>query len=134
MTTLRDDDGVSPGFARHVASTPTASVPLVVGLVHEALERREATVEDELEVAELALVEADVEKRVTLGEKGRLDGRIADVEVLEDCGAFLAVGSVGLCATPRGQHFVAKADAGSPRMVKDERLTMFEKESGGEWV
>ena len=70
--------------------------PLVVGLVHESLERGEATVEDELEVAELALVETDVEERVTLGQEGGLDGSIADVEVLEDRSAGLAVRSVCL--------------------------------------
>lgn len=73
------------------------SAPLVVLLAHEALEGREATVEDELEVAQLALRQAEVDELLRLGDELLLDRRIAHVEVLEDT----AVGRVGLPAGTR---------------------------------
>ena len=58
--------------------------PIVVLLVHETLQRGEATVDDELEIAKLALVEHDG------GELLRLSGEliaarsIAGNEILKD--------------------------------------------------
>jgi hypothetical protein len=64
---------------------------LVVLLAHEALEGRETTVQDELQVAELALGKTDVGELLRLGEELLAKGSIADVKVLEDT----TVGSVG---------------------------------------
>lgn len=58
--------------------------PIVVLLVHETLQRGEATVDDELEIAKLALVQDD--GRELLGLRGQLVAArgIASDEVLED--------------------------------------------------
>lgn len=67
--------------------------PLVVLLDHEAFQRREATVHDEFEVAELSLGECDVREGVRLCEELRPQGSVPDVEILEN--GILSVRYVG---------------------------------------
>lgn len=68
------------------------NVRLVVGLSHESLEGRETSVEDELEVTKLALRQANVGQRVGLLKESIVEGKVANVKVLEDS----AMGCVGL--------------------------------------
>lgn len=68
---------------------------LVILLAHEALERGEASVEDELEVAELAVGETDLGSEVVgLGEELLVNGSVAKVKILEDS-AVRSVGHLG---------------------------------------
>lgn len=68
------------------------SSPLVICLVVEALEGGETSVEDELEVTQLTLGQADVGEVVGFSEERVVEGSVADVKVLEDS----AVRCVGL--------------------------------------
>lgn len=58
--------------------------PLVIFLAHESFERGEATVEDEFEVTKLTLGEGQSSQIVTLVRQLLLDGRVANVQVLEN--------------------------------------------------
>jgi hypothetical protein len=70
---------------------------LVISLSHESLQRRETTVEDELEVTKLTLRQANVGERVGLLEESIVQGKVANVKVLEDS----AVRCVGLQKSAR---------------------------------
>lgn len=63
-------------MARHTA-------PLEVSLVGEALEGRETTVEEELQVTELSLAQADGRERVALFEELLVLVGVASVQVLK---------------------------------------------------
>lgn len=58
--------------------------PIVVLLVHETLQRGEATVDDELEIAELALVQDDSGEGLGLSGELVAAGSIAGNEILQD--------------------------------------------------
>ena len=60
------------------------NAPIVVLLVHETLERRETTVDDEFEIAKLALVEHDGGELLGLGEELIATRSVAGNEILED--------------------------------------------------
>ena len=60
------------------------NTPIVVLLVHETLERGEATVDDELEIAKLALVEDDGGKLLGLGGELSVARSIAGNKILKD--------------------------------------------------
>ena len=73
-------------------SSAFISSPFVVLLAHEALERRETSVQDEFEVAELPLGQTNVGELLRLLNELLAKGSIANVEIFEDT----AVGRVGL--------------------------------------
>jgi hypothetical protein len=58
--------------------------PIVVLLVHETLQRGEATVDDELEIAELALVQDDSGESLGLGGEFVAARSIASNKILQD--------------------------------------------------
>jgi hypothetical protein len=58
--------------------------PIVVLLVHETLQRGEATVDDELEIAELALVQDDSGECLGLGGEFLTTRSIAGNKILQD--------------------------------------------------
>jgi len=60
------------------------NAPIVVLLVHETLERREATVDDKLEIAKLALVQHDGGELLGLGGELIAARSIAGNKILED--------------------------------------------------
>jgi hypothetical protein len=60
------------------------NTPIVVLLVHETLERGEATVDDELEIAKLALVEDDGGELLGLGRELSVARSIAGNQILKD--------------------------------------------------
>lgn len=88
---LVDIESDGHGEKVSVGQTHVSQATIVVGLIHETLERGEATVDDEFEIAQLTLGEDEVGKRVGFDEELGCDGSIADEEVLEDS----AVGCVG---------------------------------------
>lgn len=61
-----------------------SDAPIVVLLVHETLERREATVDDEFEIAKLALVEDNGGELLGLGEELVATRSIAGNKILKD--------------------------------------------------
>ncbi len=76
-------EGDGHGEEVAVGETHVVEAAVVVGLVHEALERGEAAVDDELEIAELTLGEHELGERVRLGAQLRRDGSIAHEQILE---------------------------------------------------
>jgi len=58
--------------------------PIVVLLVHETLQRGEATVDDKLKIAKLALVQDDSGELLGLGGEFVAAGSIAGNKILED--------------------------------------------------
>jgi hypothetical protein len=58
--------------------------PIIILLVHETLQRREATVDDQLEIAKLALVQDNGRELLGLCEEFIAAGSIAGNEILED--------------------------------------------------
>jgi hypothetical protein len=58
--------------------------PIVVLLVHETLQRREATVDDELEIAKLALVQDDRGEVLGLSGEFVATRSIAGNKILQD--------------------------------------------------
>jgi len=74
-----------------VGETVVLADAIVVLLVHETLERREATVDDKLEIAKLALVEHDGGELLGLGGELIAARSIAGNKILKDT----AVGRVG---------------------------------------
>ena len=58
--------------------------PIVVLLVHETFQRREATVDDELEIAKLTLVQDNGRELLGLSEELIAARSIAGNEILED--------------------------------------------------
>ena len=69
---------------RAVSETHVGKASLIIRLVHEAFERREATGDDELQVTQLALVEDNVRQRFCLFQQRRRDRRIARQEILKN--------------------------------------------------
>jgi len=61
-----------------------SNAPIVVLLVHETLERGEATVDDELEIAKLALVQHDGGELLGLGGELSVARSIAGNQILKD--------------------------------------------------
>lgn len=101
-------DGNGPERARgkaHVLDNATYQVslpstigvslclPIVVLLVQETLERRETTVEDELEITQLTVGKDKRRERLNLSKQSLLLAGVTNVQVLEDA----TVGSVGHC-------------------------------------
>ena len=60
------------------------NAPIVVLLVHETLERGEATVDDQLKIAKLALVEDDGGELLGLGGELSVARSIAGNKILKD--------------------------------------------------
>jgi hypothetical protein len=58
--------------------------PIIILLVHETLQRREATVDDQLEIAKLALVQDNGRELLGLCEEFIAAWSIAGNEILED--------------------------------------------------
>ena len=56
----------------------------VVGLIHEAMEGGETTVEDEFEIAKLSLRQSNVGEGVGFREERAVEGSIPNVEIAED--------------------------------------------------
>jgi hypothetical protein len=76
------------GFCQRVFLVPCSilqsNAPIVVLLVHETLERGEATVDDELEIAKLALVKDDGGELLGLGGELSVARSIAGNQILKD--------------------------------------------------
>lgn len=90
----RDDTASSYLRVRFRTSShkPESGSPLVILLAHEALEGRETSVHDKLQVAELPLSQTNVGELLRLLDELLAKGGIANVEILEGT----AVGRVGL--------------------------------------
>ena len=81
---LVDIEGDGHGKKVAIGQTHGVEAPVVVGLVHEALQRGEATVDDEFEIAKLTLGEDELGERVGFLTKLSSNGSIANEQVLED--------------------------------------------------
>jgi hypothetical protein len=81
-----------------------SDTPIVVLLVHETLERGEATVDDELEIAKLALVEDDGGELLGLGGELSVARSIAGNKILKDTTCDVVVSMIisqtGLSGSP----------------------------------
>lgn len=95
---LVDIESDGHGEEVSVGQTHGLETPIVVGLVHEALEGGETTIDDEFEIAELALGEDEFGESVCLLGELSGDGSIANKQVLQDT----TVRSVGHFGTERG--------------------------------
>ncbi|KAI3482287.1 hypothetical protein L1887_55048 [Cichorium endivia] len=113
---LVDVEGDGHGEEVAVGETHVVEAAVVVGLVHEALERGEAAVDDELEIAQLTLGEYELWQRVRLGAQLRRDGSIAHEQILEHT-TVRSVGHVGLYVK-RGME--GKMEEEGVKVVGDE--------------
>jgi hypothetical protein len=83
-TVVLDDAGCCQRVLLVQCSSLQSDAPIVVLLVHETLKRREATVDDEFEIAKLALVEDNGGELLRLGGELIAARSIAGDKILKD--------------------------------------------------